>query len=127
MDLRSSEWDVVSLYVVCCSDNVSVCLVCSVLDSVCDFLVKHLVMWIDRVWSSTECACCACDLSVHLSVPSICFVCMSEVISSFKSLRAVSHMFALFCVLRVCELFGETIHNVFGCSCYFVVEYYGCV
>ena len=27
----------------------------------------------------------------------------------------------------VCELFGETIHNVFGCSCYFVVECYGCV
>ena len=28
--------------------------------------------WIDRVWSSTECACCACDPSVHISVPSIC-------------------------------------------------------
>ena len=27
----------------------------------------------------------------------------------------------------VCELFGETIRNVFGCSCYFVVECYGCV
>ena len=24
------------------------------------------------------------------------------------------------------ELFGETIRNVFGCSCYFVVECYGC-
>ena len=30
-------------------------------------------------------------------------------------------------VLCVCELFGETIRNVFGCSCYFVVECYGCV
>ena len=28
---------------------------------------------------------------------------------------------------RVCELFGETIRNVFGCGCYFVVECYGCV
>ena len=28
----------------------------------------------------------------------------------------------LFCVLRVCELFGETIRNMFGCVCYFVVE-----
>ena len=27
----------------------------------------------------------------------------------------------------VWELFGETIRNVFGCSCYFVVECYGCV
>ena len=51
------------------------------------------------MWSSIECACCACDSSVHLSVPSICFVCvcfcMSEVISSFKSLRAGSQVFAL--------------------------------
>ena len=55
MDLRSSECDVVSLYVVCCSVNVFVCLVCCVLDS-------------------------------------------------------------------VCELFGETIRNVFGCNCYFVLS-----
>ena len=34
----------------------------------------------------------------------------------------------LCCVLdSVCELFGETIRNVCGCSCYFVVECYGCV
>ena len=57
---RCSECNVVSLYVVCCSVNVSICFVCCVLDS-------------------------------------------------------------------VCELFGETIRNVFGCSCYFVVECYGCV
>ena len=56
--MRSSECDVVSLYVVCCSVNVSVCFVCCVFDS-------------------------------------------------------------------VCELFGESICNVFGCSCYFVVECYG--
>ena len=32
------------------------------------------------------------------------------------------------CVLdSVCELFGEAIRNVCGCSCYFVVECYGCV
>ena len=57
LDLRGSECDVVSLYVVCCSVNVSVCFVCCVFDN-------------------------------------------------------------------VCELFGETIRNVFGCSCYFVVECY---
>ena len=60
LDLKSGECDVVSLYVVCCSVNVSVCFVCCVVGS-------------------------------------------------------------------VCELFGETIRNVFGCSCYFVVECYGCV
>ena len=49
------------------------------------------------LWSSTECAYCSCDLSKHLSVPSISlFVfCMSEVISSFKSWRAGSQVFAL--------------------------------
>ena len=52
--MRSSECDVVSLYVVCCSVNVPVCFVCCVFDS-------------------------------------------------------------------VCELLGETISDVFGCSCYFVV------
>ena len=31
---------------------------------------------LDRPWSSNECACCACDPSVHLCVPSICFVCV---------------------------------------------------
>ena len=36
LDLRRSECDVVSLYVVCCSVNVSVGLVCCVLDSVCE-------------------------------------------------------------------------------------------
>ena len=36
LDLRSSECDVVSLYVVCCSVNVSVCFVCCVLDNVCE-------------------------------------------------------------------------------------------
>ena len=37
--------------------------------------VGGVLCWIDRAWSSTECACCACDPSVHLSVPFICFVC----------------------------------------------------
>ena len=27
----------------------------------------------------------------------------------------------------VCELFDETIHNMFWCVSYFVVEWYGCV
>ena len=27
--------------------------------------------WIEYVWSSKECVCCACDPSVHLDAPSI--------------------------------------------------------
>ena len=61
-------------------------------------------MWVEvlcsiyRVWSSTECACCACDPNVHLSVPSICFVCVfvcRKLSPQFKSLRAGSQVFAL--------------------------------
>ena len=33
----------------------------------------------------------------------------------------------LFCVLHVCELFVETIRNMFGCVCYFIVECDGVV
>ena len=33
-----------------------------------------VLCWIDRVQSSKECEHCACDSSVHLSVPSIGFV-----------------------------------------------------
>ena len=48
-----------------------------------------------------------CMVCVALLMCLVCFVC---------------------CMLdSVCELFGETICNVFGCSCYFVVECYGCV
>ena len=57
-----------------------------------------VLCWIDHVWSSTECVCCACDANERLSAPSICFVCvfhMSEVISSFRSLKAGSQVFAL--------------------------------
>ena len=41
----------------------------------CNCLVWVVVLcWIDRLWSSKECASCACGPSVHLSVPSIGFV-----------------------------------------------------
>ena len=61
------------------------CVVVPLLDRPCMVFQKS-------VW------CCACDPSERLSAPSICFVCvfcMSEVISSFKSLRAGSQVFAL--------------------------------
>ena len=35
-----------------------------------------VLCWIDHVWSSKECVCCACDPSERLSTPSICFVCV---------------------------------------------------
>ena len=34
----------------------------------------EVLSWLDRVSSSKECVCCACDPSVHLDIPSICFV-----------------------------------------------------
>ena len=56
-----------------------------------------VLCWIDHVWSSKECVCFACDHNERLTAPSICF-CMSEVISSFRRLRAGSQVFALLMV-----------------------------
>ena len=49
-----------------------------------------------------------------------------DVISLFLCASLLGDLFVL-CVscLTVCELFGETIRNMFGCGCYFVVECYG--
>ena len=44
----------------------------------------------------------------------------------YPCMLCVALLMCLF-VLCVYELFGKTIRNVFGCSCYFVVECYGCV
>ena len=93
LDMSCGECAYISLYFMCCSVDGSVCLMCCVFDS---FLVNCLVTiclgvvvvlllnvievwvevlcWIHRVWYSKECACCACDPSVHLSIPSIGFV-----------------------------------------------------
>ena len=32
--------------------------------------------WIDHVWFSIECVCCACGPNERLDAPSICFVCV---------------------------------------------------
>ena len=56
------------------------------------------IMSTPTIWSSKECVCCACDPSELLDASShmfcLCF-CMSEIISSFRSLRAGSQVFAL--------------------------------
>ena len=70
--------------------------------------------WIDRVWYSKGCVCCACDPSVCLDAPSICFFvcfCMTEVISTFKSLRAGSHV--LFGEYVCCSVVFGTLVGVF--------------
>ena len=62
----------------------------------------EVLYWINHVWSSIECVCCACGPSECLDTPSICF-CMSEVISSFRSLITGSQVFALF-MLFLCVI-----------------------
>ena len=53
-------------------------------------VVRCALMDYTIVWTSIECVCCACGPSERLDAPSKCFVCVfvSEVISSFRSLRA---------------------------------------
>ena len=77
----------------------------------------EVLCWIDREWSSKECACCVCDPSVHLGVPSIGFVYAFECrkLSHLRVLRAGSQVFALMCFFVLfCILRGR----VRACSCY---------
>ena len=67
-----------SLYCLCCSVNVSVCPVCCELDSVCELFGETI-----RNVGVSKC-------SFHMFC--VCF-CISEVISSFMSLRAGSQVF----------------------------------
>ena len=69
----------------------------------------EVLCWIHRVWSSTECASCACDqCASKCSFHRFCLcLCMSEVISSFKSLRAGSQVFVLL-MLFLCVI----LHNM---------------
>ena len=96
MDLRSSECDVVALYVVCCYVNASVWFACCVFVNclveqfaMCLGVVYILLLnvmevfsvcggvLLDRpLWSSKECVCYVCDPNERLSAPSICFVCV---------------------------------------------------
>ena len=57
-----------------------------------------MLYWIECVWSSKECVCCACDPSVHLDVSFIgcVYVCGSQVFALFM-------MFLCDILLRACS------------------------
>ena len=94
LDLSCGECNVISMYFTCCSVNGSVCLVCCVFVNclvkeleICLCVVVILLLNVMEVFCvaggalldrpcmvAKECACCACDPSVHLSVLSIGFV-----------------------------------------------------
>ena len=82
LDLRSSECDGVSLYVVCCSVNVFVCFVCCVLDSVCELFSCVVNVYLDHLKFCVVCinsrryVCCSeCDVvSNECNEPTSCLV-----------------------------------------------------
>ena len=83
------------MFVNCLVKQSTICFVvfAILLLNVMDLLsMVEVLYWIDHVWFSKECVCCACDPIERLDAPSMCF-CMSEVISSFRSLRAGSLVF----------------------------------
>ena len=66
----------------------------------------EVLCWIDHVWSSIECVCCACGPSERLDAPSICFVCVfvcRKVISSFRSLRTATQGVCSSYVVSLCD------------------------
>ena len=126
MDLRSSEYDVVSLYVLCCYVNGSVCFVCCVFDSVCELMMKQFAMClvvvtilllnVIEVFSVCEGALLdrrcmvfqrmcvfACDPSKLLGAPSICFVCVfvCRKLSPHLGVGELDHR----CLLSLCCFF----------------------
>ena len=116
LDLSCGECNVIALYVLCYSVNGSVCFVCCVSDSVCELFGETIVICLgvvvilllnviecfsvvegallDRPCMVFQRVCvlclssqCASRYSVHMFCL---YFCMSEVISSFKRLRALS-------------------------------------
>ena len=58
--------------------------------------VLRVLCWIDRVWFSKECACCARDLSVHLDV----HVRSNLLISEFETwITGICYPHIVFCVI----------------------------
>ena len=83
--------------------------------------------------SVSSCMCCLFVSCVHhVAVLNAAF-CMScdecDVLSLYFMWCSVNVSVCFVCCVydSVCELFSETIRNMFGCGCYFVVEYYASV
>ena len=126
-------------------DQSSVWLVCCMSDSVCEFaiclgVVVILLLNVMALFSVVKgalldrpcmvfqrvCVCCACDPSVRLDAPSICFVCVFVCWKLSHNLRAGSHVFALFmlflCVILHTMWLGKSLQLLcilpFGMLCY---------
>ena len=86
----------------------------------------EVLYWIGHVWSSIECVCCTslfiCSFHIFCM-----YLCMLEVISSFRSLRAGSHVFALLmlflCVIVHTMSSGKSLQLL----CIFPLVYCGCL
>ena len=90
--------DLFVLCVVCLTKQFAICLGVFVILLLNVMKLLEVLNWIYHLWSSIDCVCCACGPSERLRCSfhmfCLCF-CMSEVISSFSSLRAGSQVFAL--------------------------------
>ena len=98
VDLSCGECSVISQYawvwLLFCCRMLWMCLVWS-----------EVLCWIDYVWPSKECTCCACDPSVHLSVPSIgvvyVFVCRK--LSPHLRVWELDHRWFISFVVSLCD------------------------
>ena len=78
------------------------------------FLLCFITSWTWVVVSVMLCHCILC-VSLLMDLFVLCVACLTVFVNCLSVFDSV------------CELFGETIHNMFGCGCYFVVECYGSV
>ena len=83
--------------------------------------IVHCLCWIDHVWSSKKCVCCACDPNECLSAPSICFVCVFVCRKLSSSFRAGSQVFVrlmlfLCVILHTMSLGKSNCFFLLGCT-----------
>ena len=73
--------------------------------ALCKSLVwVEVLCWINRVWSSKECVCCACDPSVNLDVISGDDVCCSVVFGTLVGVFVFSVMWSELLMASACAL-----------------------
>ena len=70
----------------------------------------EVLYWIDHVWSSIECVCCACGPSKSLDAPSICFLCdfVCRKLSPHLGVWELDHR----CLIFLCCFFVWFLHTM---------------
>ena len=115
LDLRSSEYDFVSLYVVCCSVIVSVCFVCCVFDNVCELFDETIHVYLSHT-STYSLPFSPVSFIAHTSQSFFCIktsnsICFFSYESSLLSSTPLTQLICLFYCLPSLLIFSLITHS----------------